>query len=54
MPDDGPMLAFQGDSVVRNMFCEARALGFRKGCGVSCSRDVRGVTKGTHGVLVGF
>ena len=54
VPDEGPALAFAGDSVISNMHCEARALGFAMGCGVSCSRSVHGVKKGTQGVIVGF
>ena len=54
VPDDRPALAFAGDSVVVDMHCEARALGFTKGCGVRCTRHVQGVKKDTEGVINAF
>ena len=54
VPDERPALAFAGDSVVIDMHCEARALGFTKGCGVSCTRHVQGVKKDTEGVINAF
>ena len=54
VPDSGPTLAFEGDNLVCNMHSEARDAGFCIGGGVSCSRSVRGVKKGTFGVVVGF